>query len=212
MSVRQTCVSCMSFSWDVAQLHEESSRRSCEQHDGMQGKCLPIFQCTSGSPFCIPRPPTLRPSNAASRRFPSVKGCGCTRLQTILWTEKIFSFGSARRFLKERVKSSLVFQGQHCSHVVLCSRLIECSWGNSPVDVLITSQLVFSPHPVIASFCIHCPSYAVFLQFQGTLTPLAYLPSSSRSLSYTYIRFSPSYFAVFFPPHTFPVEASVITH
>lgn len=116
------------------------------------------FQGTSGNLFHSP-PSTSQQSNAASCMFSCVKGCDCKIANSCLaWKGLPVQFSKA--FCEGR---SLVFHGQRCSHVVLCSCLIECSWGNSLVDFLIMSPLLSSPWFCLVLIFIHCCGYAVFI-------------------------------------------------
>lgn len=128
---------------------------------------------------------TSRQSDVASCMFPSVKGRDCKIANCCLdW--KDLPVQSSEAFLEG---PSLVFHGHRCSHVVLCSCLIECSWGNSLVDFLIMPPLLPLPWFCLVLIFIHCAGL-----WGDYISP---------EVLYIFMDFDPSCIFPVCPPHTF---------
>lgn len=127
----------------------------CKRCRGMQGNCLPsaVYSALQGVSPTLPTHGQL--SVTAFTILPCVKGCEC-KITNYCLDRKEISVQFCKAFLEG---PSLMFHGQCCSHVVLCSCLIECSWGNSLVDFLIMSPLSFPWFCLVLIFK-HCPAYA----------------------------------------------------
>lgn len=156
----------------------------------MQWNCLPsavvsALQGVSSTLDIV----TSRQSDVASCMFPSVNWRDC-KIANYCLDWKFLPVQSSEAFLEGL---SLVFHGHRCSHVVLCSRLIECSWGNSLVDFLMMPPLLPLPWFCLVLIFIHCAGLRGdyiypqrFFTFSGILTRLAYFPSVLLALSLSF--------------------------
>lgn len=151
-------------------------------------------------------------SNVASSMFPCVKRSDC-KIANYCLDRKDLSVQSSEAF---REGPSLMFHGQRCSHVALCSCLIECSWGNSLADFLIISPLLPLPWFCLVLIFIHCPGlrgYSIFPEvlyifrdFDPSCIFAVLLTLSLLRFIFHSIFLSLSFF------QSFSVEASVTLH